>query len=485
MDKFMKIGALALLSLAAVNFTSCKDDDPTFVNPDGPVNEDPKPTPPEEVIPDAPKVEVVVKSISGVVTNAGKNAKAQLQKAADGTAVGDAVAVGADGTFTFATVAAGEYTVQITADGQYPVTSEKLTIADDKTNQALLCAFTMRNLPEKVTLKKNDDGSQTAKVAAPSAAQEAVKGEGEEATKPADAVNVADIANASEADKEFAAAVAAVAEQVAQVAEDAKVEMEVNVPADALSDPEAEISVMPSASKADAEYLENAAAAAAAAIRSIARADETEDIALAGTKLECSKAGVTIKNPIAISFDVDPTIAKELVAQQWNAEKKQWEDVKADVKEGKVTINAEAFTSFVLVMKAKVATVAGENVAVTLEKTDWDNTKGSAAVKVDNINYTYKMGTVLNAKAEKNNKLQAYLINSFINKFGISAYLMKGAFPINIELPVGTGMKASGTQATTKLSVAFGNVTVEGVAYGATNIAVSTYSLKEHTGGSN
>ena len=86
MDKFMKIGALALLSLAAVNFTSCKDDDPTFVNPDGPVKEDPKPTPPEEVIPDAPKVEVVVKSISGVVTNAGKNAKAQLQKAADGTA---------------------------------------------------------------------------------------------------------------------------------------------------------------------------------------------------------------------------------------------------------------------------------------------------------------------------------------------------------------------------------------------------------------
>ncbi len=486
MDKFLKIGALALLSLMAVNLSSCKDDDPTIDKPDKP----------EEVIPDAPAVPVVkIKTISGQVTNFGANATAIL-KGADGNAVGNPVTLAADGTFKFENLSAGTYTVTVTSDGKFPATSEAMVINDkDSEQQTFKANLIMRDLPKETKLEKDaTTGNSTAVTTVPTTVG-ALVGEtggdpGQTEPQPSPIIKPEEAADAVTAEeKAFETAVQSTIDQLKDVADAAQVKIDVTMEDDALEGevPGEEapiISLLPVANKVDAEYLGEEGTAAAA--RAIARADNEENIELGGVMLRCNKSNVTIKKAITLEFNIDESLTDDDVsAEQWDADQGKWVAIAKTINKGKVTLAASKFTSYVLTLKAKIISTASGTEPVTLAQAAWDNTHGSATVKVDNIDYTYKMGTTLSSSIVKGNKVQAYLINALIERFGITAYLMKGTYPINIELPVGTGMNASGAQATIERSISFKDVAIKGVSYGTVAITVTTYSLKEHTGGSN
>lgn len=480
MDKFMKIGAFALLSLLAVNVTSCKDNDPTI---------------PEEVIPDAPEVPVVrIKTISGQVTNFGANATATL-KGADGATVDSPATLAADGTFKFENLAAGTYTVVVTSDGKFPVTSEAMTINDNGNDQQhLKTTLTMLNLPKETKLEADPTtGISSAVTTVPTTvatlAGTASDDPGQTTPQPSPIKKPAEAAEATtDTEKAFETAVQATIDQLKEVADAAQVRINVTMPDDALDgetpgEAPAEISLLPVSNKANAEYLEEMTDGAA---RAVARAESEEHLELGGVVLRCNKSNVTLKKPITLEFDVDDSLtADDLSAEQWDAEQGKWIPVDKIVNKGKVTIAAAKFASYVLTLKAKIVSTASGSEPLNLAQTEWDNTHGAATMTVANIDYTYKMGTTLTSTIVKGNKVQAYLINALIERFGITAYLMKGSYPVDIELPVGTGMRASGVQYTTERNITFKNVAIKGVTYGTTALSVSTYSLKEHTGGSN
>lgn len=207
------------------------------------------------------------------------------------------------------------------------------------------------------------------------------------------------------------------------------------------------------------------------------RADEST--MLVGATLACSKSDAKLKTAIELGFNVDGEVAAGVEARQYKNGK--WVTVQSRTEGGKVIIPADEFTSYGLFLGVSFSS-SGSTEPVSFSQSKWDNLYGSTDMPVGSASYTYKVGTEINTTGTS--VLTALLIEKLAQRFGTSVSTVTGSYPINVSLPVGTMLSASGVQSKSNVTASAKGKSVSGTQYGTVTVTVSTAN-RQHSGGTN
>lgn len=394
MRKLVKFGMFAFLSVTlATSFVGCSDDDPDYSN----------------VTPPTMKVS---HSISGRVTGMDGNGLS-----ATVSMNGTTTQTGADGTFLFENVAAGNYMLRAEATGKQ-AKETTVTVTASNSGANVVWNVALPNVGTTVTV--NTDGVTEACVTS-----ETIEGN-----------------------------------------DDGAVTVDVTVPETALPQGSS-IIITPLYNIDEAENLTRAATRA------------TENVVLIGTNVQCTDENVTLQQSIELTYNVDPEMAQSITAQKYvNG---QWVDAEYTVNGEQVTVFADQFTSYTLLLGAEV-TSSGSSTPLAFDQDLWDNLYGGSEMTVGAATFTYHIGTEITSSGTS--KITAYLIEILARIAGASVTTATGNYPINVTLPIGTALRVSGEQEVTTLTVSALNRSVSGRQYG--NVAVETFTYnRAHNGGSN
>lgn len=199
---------------------------------------------------------------------------------------------------------------------------------------------------------------------------------------------------------------------------------------------------------------------------------------LIGTRVSSSNASAELQESVTLEYDVDPEIAETITAQKYvNG---QWVDAEYTVgTDGKVTVTADQFTSYSLLCNATISS-SKTSEAVSFSPDSWDNLYGSGDMAVSSASYSYKIGTDISSSGT--NKITAYLIEIVARAAGAGVTEATGTYPINVTLPVGTGMSISGQQEVTTLTASALGRSVSGRQYGTVSVITRSWN-RQHTGG--
>ena len=369
-----------------------------------------------------PPVVVVKNSISGMVT-------AMSGEAIQGATVTmdtQTVTTGSDGTFTFEDVAVGTHTLTAAAEGKVSKTGEVTIAATDNMNHIWNVSLSSEETVIKMTVSA-ETGS-----------------EDNTATETLEDNTVA------------------------------KVEVQVEAPAGAVEDTEAEIIVTPTYSADEAVTTRGIAPAFAT------RADDN-GVYFMGTNVTCSMAGVQLKKPLTMKFNVDKDMQDYLTAMKYKDGKWQTINFERDQENSTVTISVDEFASYAFYCSATVRSAASSSESITFTQNTWDNRYGSSAVTVDKATYTYKVGTDIKGQS---NKVLGYLVEILARATGAGLKTVTGTHTLNVTLPIGTAMSISGTQAVTTYTATVKDKSVSAKQYGSVSMTTKTWN-RQHTGGSN
>lgn len=369
-----------------------------------------------------PPVVVVKNSISGMVT-------AMSGEAIQGATVTmdtQTVTTGSDGTFTFEDVAVGTHTLTAAAEGKVSKTGEVTIAATDNMNHIWNVSLSSEETVIKMTVSE-ETGS-----------------EDNTATETLEDNTVA------------------------------KVEVQVEAPAGAVEDTEAEIIVTPTYSADEAVTTRGIAPAFAT------RADDN-GVYFMGTNVTCSMAGVQLKKPLTMKFNVDKDMQDYLTAMKYKDGKWQAINFERDQENSIVTISVDEFASYAFYCSATVRSAASSSESITFTQNTWDNRYGSSAVTVDKATYTYKVGTDIKGQS---NKVLGYLVEILARATGAGLKTVTGTHTLNVTLPIGTAMSISGTQAVTTYTATVKDKSVSAKQYGSVSMTTKTWN-RQHTGGSN
>ena len=369
-----------------------------------------------------PPVVVVKNSISGMVT-------AMSGEAIQGATVTmdtQTVTTGSDGTFTFEDVAVGTHTLTAAAEGKVSKTGEVTIAATDNMNHIWNVSLSSEETVIKMTVSA-ETGS-----------------EDNTATETLEDNTVA------------------------------KVEVQVEAPAGAVEDTEAEIIVTPTYSADEAVTTRGIAPAFAT------RADDN-GVYFMGTNVTCSKTGVQLKKPLTMKFNVDKDMQDYLTAMKYKDGKWQAINFERDQENSIVTISVDEFASYAFYCSATVRSAASSSESITFTQNTWDNRYGSSAVTVDKATYTYKVGTDIKGQS---NKVLGYLVEILARATGAGLKTVTGTHTLNVTLPIGTAMSISGTQAVTTYTATVKDKSVSAKQYGSVSMTTKTWN-RQHTGGSN
>ena len=369
-----------------------------------------------------PPVVVVKNSISGMVT-------AMSGEAIQGATVTmdtQTVTTGSDGTFTFEDVAVGTHTLTAAAEGKVSKTGEVTIAATDNMNHIWNVSLSSEETVIKMTVSA-ETGS-----------------EDNTATETLEDNTVA------------------------------KVEVQVEAPAGAVEDTEAEIIVTPTYSAEEAVTTRGIAPAFAT------RADDN-GVYFMGTNVTCTKTGVQLKKPLTMKFNVDKDMQDYLTAMKYKDGKWQTINFERDQENSTVTISVDEFASYAFYCSATVRSAASSSESITFTQNTWDNRYGSSAVTVDKATYTYKVGTDIKGQS---NKVLGYLVEILARATGAGLKTVTGTHTLNVTLPIGTAMSISGTQAVTTYTATVKDKSVSAKQYGSVSMTTKTWN-RQHTGGSN
>lgn len=369
-----------------------------------------------------PPVVVVKNSISGMVT-------AMSGEAIQGATVTmdtQTVTTGSDGTFTFEDVAVGTHTLTAAAEGKVSKTGEVTIAATDNMNHIWNVSLSSEETVIKMTVSA-ETGS-----------------EDNTATETLEDNTVA------------------------------KVEVQVEAPAGAVEDTEAEIIVTPTYSADEAVTTRGIAPAFAT------RADDN-GVYFMGTNVTCTKTGVQLKKPLTMKFNVDKDMQDYLTAMKYKDGKWQTINFERDQENSTVTISVDEFASYAFYCSATVRSAASSSESITFTQNTWDNRYGSSAVTVDKATYTYKVGTDIKGQS---NKVLGYLVEILARATGAGLKTVTGTHTLNVTLPIGTAMSISGTQAVTTYTATVKDKSVSAKQYGSVSMTTKTWN-RQHTGGSN
>ena len=369
-----------------------------------------------------PPVVVVKNSISGMVT-------AMSGEAIQGATVTmdtQTVTTGSDGTFTFEDVAVGTHTLTAAAEGKVSKTGEVTIAATDNMNHIWNVSLSSEETVIKMTVSADTDSEDNT------------------ATETLEDNTVA------------------------------KVEVQVEAPAGAVEDTEAEIIVTPTYSADEAVTTRGIAPAFAT------RADDN-GVYFMGTNVTCSKTGVQLKKPLTMKFNVDKDMQDYLTAMKYKDGKWQTINFERDQENSTVTISVDEFASYAFYCSATVRSAASSSESITFTQNTWDNRYGSSAVTVDKATYTYKVGTDIKGQS---NKVLGYLVEILARATGAGLKTVTGTHTLNVTLPIGTAMSISGTQAVTTYTATVKDKSVSAKQYGSVSMTTKTWN-RQHTGGSN
>ena len=369
-----------------------------------------------------PPVVVVKNSISGMVT-------AMSGEAIQGATVTmdtQTVTTGSDGTFTFEDVAVGTHTLTAAAEGKVSKTGEVTIAATDNMNHIWNVSLSSEETVIKMTVSADTDSEDNT------------------ATETLEDNTVA------------------------------KVEVQVEAPAGAVEDTEAEIIVTPTYSADEAVTTRGIAPAFAT------RADDN-GVYFMGTNVTCSKTGVQLKKPLTMKFNVDKDMQDYLTAMKYKDGKWQTINFERDQENSTVTISVDEFASYAFYCSATVRSAASSSESITFTQNTWDNRYGSSAVTVEKATYTYKVGTDIKGQS---NKVLGYLVEILARATGAGLKTVTGTHTLNVTLPIGTAMSISGTQAVTTYTATVKDKSVSAKQYGSVSMTTKTWN-RQHTGGSN
>lgn len=204
-----------------------------------------------------------------------------------------------------------------------------------------------------------------------------------------------------------------------------------------------------------------------------------ESTMLIGASLSCNKSEITLSKPVELGFSVDDEVAQSVEAKQYKDG--QWITVNSHVENGKVIIDADEFTAYGLFLGVSFSASNGSE-AISFEQSKWDNLYGATDMQADNAAYIYKVGTEITTRGTS--VLTALLVEKLAQRFGATVSTMKGSYPLNVTLPIGTILTISGSQNKQNVSVSAMGKSVSGTHYGTVTIAVATAN-RQHSGGTN
>ena len=250
----------------------------------------------------------------------------------------------------------------------------------------------------------------------------------------------------------------------------AEVNIETNIPADAIETGEGE-EVKVIISPIYDGNIENA--------RTKVRTRAGESVLLVGAGLSCNKTEVTLNKPVELGFNVDEEVAQNVGAKQYK--NGQWVTVASRIEGNKVVIDADEFTAYGLFLGVSFSVSDGSE-AVSFEQNEWNNLYGAKDMQVGSVGYTYKTGTEIATKGTS--VLTALLVEKLAQAFGATVSTVEGNYPLNVTLPVGTALTVSGTQSKQGVSASAMGKTVSGTHYGTVTVVASTYN-RQHDGGTN
>lgn len=202
---------------------------------------------------------------------------------------------------------------------------------------------------------------------------------------------------------------------------------------------------------------------------------------LIGATLSCSKEGLVLSQPIDLKFAVDPTVSETVVTKQYvNG---RWEVVNHEVKDGNVVISAREFTSYGLFFPVEVSLVSGFD-AITFARSEWNNFNGTSPMTVaTDATYDYNVGIKFETRAANN--LEGLLIEFLARQYGSTSVVARGAYPLNLTLPIGTALNLKGDQAYDRITARGAGRSVSAKHFGVVSVAARTTVIADHEGGSN
>lgn len=212
----------------------------------------------------------------------------------------------------------------------------------------------------------------------------------------------------------------------------------------------------------------------------VTKASTTDDELLIGATLSCSDNDLVLSHDIDVTFKLDESLVSNVETKKFVDGK--WVDVPSAVVDGDVVISTREFTSYGIFLKVTVnETVSTE--ALVFSQSEWNNLYGNANVYVKEATFTYKTGAEINSTAT--NKLEGLLIEYLARLHGITVKTLNGTYPIDVTLPIGTGLSIKGAQEKTTVTVSGNGKSVKGTTYGTSSVQVTTYSRGDHNGGTN
>ena len=182
---------------------------------------------------------------------------------------------------------------------------------------------------------------------------------------------------------------------------------------------------------------------------------------LIGAALNCNTENAALNKPVELSFDLDASWASQVRTCQLRDG--EWVTVSNRIENGRVVIDADAFTSYGVFLDVDMSSSATTQ-TIEFTQDSWDNLYGSNSLTVTEATYSYQVGTQISMSAT--DQLSALLIEKLAQSFGSIFTTVSGNLPVGVTLPIGTMLGVSGTQQMTTVSASALGVTVTAVQYG-------------------
>ena len=371
-----------------------------------------------------PVVPATPNSLSGVVTDINGNPVAGAKVTLDD---GRTTTTDENGFYEFEDVSAGKHTITVEKDGMFSSTRD-IDVSGSEKNLDYVEGFTM-----------NRRNTKTVKI---------IPGQAAETDVTSDAI---------------------------PGNEKGKVEITADVPEDAIVNAdgtpvtdELEIYVTPIYTEETAQVMET-------------KAVSDEHDMLIGATVHCSKEGVVLKKPIALTFNLDDSALNSVYTEVYDAASDKWSSVNSTKENGKIVIAATDFTSYGVFIDMTVTTAdAREN--LTFKPSVWDNFNGNGNLYVDFSSYVYHSGANITTKAA--NALEGLLIEHLARKVGNKVDTINGRYNIEQSISVGAGLRIWGYQDKINWTLAdkATNKNVKAVSYSTVHVFTEGW-LGDHNGG--
>ena len=211
------------------------------------------------------------------------------------------------------------------------------------------------------------------------------------------------------------------------------------------------------------------------------RAQSVAPTLLTGALLDCNRAYVELKNPIAICFDVDDEVLATVMPMM--LQDGAWVAVDYRKENGKMVVLAPDFTAYGLFASVKKNTVKDYQ-KLTFSRYMWDNVYGIKEMKVKDVAYSYLVGAEITASDKS--QLSGLLKEALASQYGTVTQEMKTVYPLQVTLPVGTKLEIRGKQTVESVMATVDNSKASATAssYSEVQVEVKT-SSRTHNGGTN